>query len=196
PKGWEIKNLSEIAKIQIGPFGSQLHKEDYISGGIPLINPTHICNGKVEPDDDLTIAKNMYMSLPQYHLKAGDIVMGRRGEMGRCALITTNEDGWFCGTGSLYIRPHADVLFSKYLVQLLSGDAIKEHLLAASLGATMPNLNKTIIGNIKIPIPNDLTLKKYEKFEKIHISLIKNTTNSNENELFCSLSQKAFSGQL
>lgn len=33
PKGWEVASLDTLAKVQIGPFGSQLHKEDYISDG-------------------------------------------------------------------------------------------------------------------------------------------------------------------
>ncbi len=48
PKGFEVKKLSEqVDLIQIGPFGTQLHQEDYIENGIPLINPSHIKNGKI-----------------------------------------------------------------------------------------------------------------------------------------------------
>jgi len=36
-------SLSMLAEnIQIGPFGSLLHKFDYVVGGIPLVNPSHI----------------------------------------------------------------------------------------------------------------------------------------------------------
>lgn len=103
--GWKIEKLGDIAKIQIGPFGTQLHKEDYIEGGIPLINPTHIVGNGIRPSMNLTVSNDKYLELPEYHLKVGDIVMGRRGEMGRCAVITEKENGWVCGTGSLYIRP-------------------------------------------------------------------------------------------
>jgi type I restriction enzyme S subunit len=87
PKGWEKKALSEEAEIRIGPFGSLLHKEDYIIGGHALINPSHIVNGKITPDDKLTISDEKYDELSAYHLKKGDVVMGRRGEMGRCAVV-------------------------------------------------------------------------------------------------------------
>ena len=43
PQGWSWLSLSAIAvSIQIGPFGSLLHKADYQVGGTPLVNPTHI----------------------------------------------------------------------------------------------------------------------------------------------------------
>ncbi len=38
---------------------------------------------------------------------------------------------------------------------LLSGSAIKAYLEAELLGATMPNLNKGIVGGIKIPVPDE-----------------------------------------
>jgi len=39
-KKFEKKPLRDLVeKVQIGPFGSQLHQHDYISGGIPLVNP-------------------------------------------------------------------------------------------------------------------------------------------------------------
>ncbi len=101
--GWVEKKLGEVCeKIQIGPFGSQVHKEDYMETGIPIINPKHIKDFNLEPDEKISIEK--VNTLPQYKLKKGDIIMGRRGEMGRVALIDEISDGWFCGTGSLIIR--------------------------------------------------------------------------------------------
>ena len=87
--------------------------------------------------------------------------MGRRGEMGRCAVITEHEKEWLCGTGSLFIRPHNSGIFSDYLCKLLSGKAIKSHLESESQGATMLNLNKTIVGNINIPVPSKNALKMH-----------------------------------
>ncbi|GAA4084308.1 restriction endonuclease subunit S [Zhongshania borealis] len=195
-KGWEVKPLKEVARIQIGPFGTQLHKEDYIEGGIPLINPTHIVKGNIVPKSNLTIGLEKHASLPEYHLKAGDIVMGRRGEMGRCAIVGDKESGWMCGTGSLYIRPNKAGVFSEYLNKLLSSDAVKRHLESESQGATMANLNKTIVGNIEIPVPSDKVLSNFsdakEKHQKIKTNLIKFSDFS----LIESLSQKFFSGNL
>ena len=44
--GFTQKGLVEISEIvediRIGPFGTMLHKADYVSGGVPVINPQHI----------------------------------------------------------------------------------------------------------------------------------------------------------
>ena len=102
PHGYEKVILSELAEIKIGPFGSLLHKEDYIEGGHPLLNPSHIIDGKVAPDNKLSISDEKYNELSTYQLHVGDVVMGRRGEMGRCAVVL--DEGYLCGTGSLLIR--------------------------------------------------------------------------------------------
>ena len=104
-KCWKLIPLSDVAVIRIGPFGSLLHKEDYIQGGHALVNPSHIVDGTICPDPSLTVSDAKYQELSAYHLKIGDIVLGRRGEMGRCAVVTV--DGLLCGTGSMIVRPNA-----------------------------------------------------------------------------------------
>lgn len=158
PKGWKWVKLSEVCqKIQIGPFGSQLHEADYIKNGIPLLNPTHIKNGKIYPDMNLTISLKKKSELPNYSLEKDDIIMGRRGEMGRCALITLKENGWFCGTGSLYFRLNQKKILPKYLSILLGSQMIKSELLNQSKGTTMTNLNKKIVSELLIPLPQTLS---------------------------------------
>ncbi len=56
-EGWEEKKLKEIAQVRIGPFGSLLHKRDYISRGIPLVNPIHMIEGKIVANNDYTISE-------------------------------------------------------------------------------------------------------------------------------------------
>ncbi|CAH9057298.1 hypothetical protein PSEHALCIP103_01628 [Pseudoalteromonas haloplanktis] len=196
PKGWEVKSLKDIAKIQIGPFGTQLHKEDYIEGGIPLINPTHIVKGNIVPKTNLSVSNEKHATLSEYHLKVGDIIMGRRGEMGRCAIVNEKEAGWMCGTGSLYIRPNKAGVFSEYLNKLLSSQAIKNHLESESQGATMPNLNKNIVGNIQIPVPSDEVLDDFTRLKVKFLKLTETSQNFANEMIFESLSQKAFAGEL
>jgi type I restriction enzyme S subunit len=151
---YPIFNMVDLnIKIQIGPFGTQLHKEDYIDNGIPLINPMHIQNGKIIPNYSYSIRNEKMQSLPNYILKEGDVIMGRRGEMGRCGLVSKTEDGWFCGTGSLYFRPNTTKLNSKFLYYYLSSQPIKKYLELNAGGTTMANLNLKIVKEIPIKLP-------------------------------------------
>ena len=143
-----------IEKIQIGPFGTQLHKQDYIENGIPLINPMHIQDGKIVANYSYSIKEEKKNSLPNYILKTGDVIMGRRGEMGRCGLVTNKENGWFCGTGSLYFRPKSSVMNSTFLYYYLTSETVKKYLEENAGGTTMANLNLKIVGEIPICLPS------------------------------------------
>lgn len=198
-KGWPTHPLRELAsRIQIGPFGSQLHEEDYVEGGIPLVNPTHIQQGQIKPDWTLTVPHSKHAQLEQYHLSKGDLILGRRGEMGRCAVVSPDEDGWLCGTGSLFVRPNASVLSSRYLQAVISSPSMRRHLENVSQGVTMANLNKDIVGALPIALPP-------KEVQDIYFSRIGSVSGLIERhglsekaqqDLFASLQHRAFRGEL
>lgn len=153
-KGWPLVALGDVAEIRIGPFGTLLHKEDYIVGGHALVNPSHIISGKICPDEKLTISDKKYAELSAYHLAVGDVVLGRRGEMGRCAVVY--QDGLLCGTGSMVIRPN-EKMKPHFLQNIISSPAYKKIIEDKAVGVTMMNLNVPIVSSLIIPqLPIDM----------------------------------------
>lgn len=159
--GYEKVCLSELADIKIGPFGSLLHKEDYIKGGHPLLNPSHIIDGKVAPDNELSISDEKYKELSAYQLHVGDVVMGRRGEMGRCAVVL--DEGYICGTGSLMIRTKGDVT-ADYIQKVISFPSFKKTIEDMAVGQTMPNLNVPIVSSFQVIKPPIEVQNRYYAF--------------------------------
>lgn len=148
-KGWQIKPINEFSTVRIGPFGSLLHVSDYIENGFPLVNPAHINNGNIEPDLKLTLTDDKFAELEKYIMKKNDIVVGRRGEIGRCAVV--EKEGYLCGTGSMFIRVKQDYL-PVVLQRILSSKSIRKKLLNQSVGVTMKNLNSSTISNLEVPM--------------------------------------------
>ena len=146
-----VVEISEIVDdIRIGPFGTALHKADYISGGIPVINPQHISGLSINANTKVTISREKAAELASYRLEENDIIMGRRGEMGRVAPVTNAEAGWICGTGSIIFRlkPEYDAFF---YAQILSAPNIVHYLEDNATGTTMKNLNENIVKHIPVP---------------------------------------------
>lgn len=145
----EMENV--VDDIKIGPFGTMLHKEDYIVGGVPVINPQHIKYQRINPSKKVTISEQKAHELSSYRLQKNDIIMGRRGEMGRTAPISSIEDGWICGTGSIIFRlkPEFDALFYS---KILSSPNIIAYLEKSATGTTMKNLNEKIVKHIPVPM--------------------------------------------
>lgn len=165
----ELVEMSEIAEdIRIGPFGTMLHKSDYISDGVPVINPQHIKNLSIIPSRKITVSQEMAVELSSYRLRENDIIMGRRGEMGRAAAIIKSEAGWICGTGSLLFRlkPEYDASF---YAQILSSPDIVHYLEDHATGTTMKNLNEHIVKHIPVP-------KVTKQMQKIIVSRLAEET--------------------
>lgn len=157
----EIREI--VDDIRIGPFGTMLHKSDYISGGVPVINPQHIKSGKILLSASVTVSEEKARDLSAYRLQTNDIIMGRRGEMGRAAAITDVENGWLCGTGSIQFRlkPNFDAGF---YAQILSSPDVVHYLEEHATGTTMKNLNEDIVQYIPVPfvtaeMQRDITMK-------------------------------------
>lgn len=199
PKAWPVLSLRECtALIQIGPFGSLLHQEDYIEGGIPLVNPKHIQRGAVQTDASETICARKFAELESYHLRAGDVVMGRRGEMGRCAIVNEDSGPLLCGTGSLFIRPDNVHTTSLFLLFLLSSAAVKARLEQLSLGQTLPNLNSQIVEGLKVPSPPLMPQREFAARATAIRSVVvaQNEATTELDSLFASLQHRAFRGEL
>lgn len=151
-KEWEVKKLGEISSVKTGPFGSMLHKEDYISNGIPLVNPIHIKDYRVIADMDFTISDEKARELNAYILRKNDVIFARRGDIGRCAVISDKENGYLCGTGSLFVRFEQKVI-PQYIMYIIRSSSFIKELISKAKGATMLNLNSTTIAALGIPLP-------------------------------------------
>ena len=168
PESWKWVRFSDLMNaMSTGPFGSMLHKSDYVSKGIPLVNPANIVEGKIIPSEKMMVSADTAKRLESYTLYAGMIVIGRRGEMGRCAVVGDNENGWLCGTGSFFLTPSSS-LFVDYIQTLFSTHYAKTYLGGESVGTTMSNLNHKILSKLPVPLPPLAEQKRIvEKLEQL-----------------------------
>ena len=155
PTHWHVKRVRDIAdSLQTGPFGSQLHADDYTSNGMPVINPVNLVDGGLVPDWESTVDAAIRKRLQHHQLSGDDILFACRGEIGRCGLVTSQQEGWLCGTGCLRMRTKSGVAEALFLLYGFSTGGIRGWLEIESVGSTMQNLNTSIIGRIPVAIPD------------------------------------------
>ena len=103
-------------------------------------------------DMDFTISDEKAEELDKYILQTDDVIFARRGDIGRCAVVTEKENGYLCGTGSLFVRFVVEVA-STYIMFIIRSSSFTNELVSNAKGATMLNLNSSIIEGLKLPLP-------------------------------------------
>uniref|UniRef100_A0A832H4K4 Restriction endonuclease subunit S n=1 Tax=Oscillatoriales cyanobacterium SpSt-402 TaxID=2282168 RepID=A0A832H4K4_9CYAN len=154
PAHWDVAKLLYVSEsIQTGPFGSQLHADEYIEGGTPIVNPADIYEGELLLNPRTTVTDEVVERLSRHKLQLGDIVLGRRGEIGRAGLVKEENVDWLCGSGSMRIRLRREKLEPTYLLSQFSIPKVAGYLTLQSVGSTMDNLSGSIVGRLHVLLP-------------------------------------------
>ncbi|GAQ00106.1 restriction endonuclease subunit S [Leptolyngbya sp. NIES-2104] len=155
---WSVKTIGELCdlgngKVQTGPFGSQLHQSDYQAEGYPFVMPKDIVNGKIDESSIARVSISHVERLSKHKLSLGDIIYGRRGDIGRQALVRQENIGWLCGSGCLRISLGDAPIDSRFLHLYLKLPEVMAWVENQAIGATMPNLNTKILRSVPVRYP-------------------------------------------
>ena len=152
PQGWIDATVGDFASVQTGPFGSQLHNEDYVESGTPIITVEHM-DGKYIAHRNLPlVSQNDVDRLRKYDLHTGDIVFSRVGSVDRAVMVSQHEDGWLFSGRCLRVRPY-DPNTGSYFLWWFNQPVIRQLVTASAVGATMPSINTSILNSIRIVFP-------------------------------------------
>lgn len=162
-----IQPLREVADIQTGPFGSQLHKEDYVKSGTPIVTVEHLGNRTFTEQNLPKVSDSDKERLKKYILSTGDIVFSRVGSVDRCSYVDERHEGWMFSGRCLRVRPSQNVnpLFLYYYFCL---ESTRQFVRNIAVGATMPSINTTLLGEVPI---NILAIDEQQKITSILSSL-------------------------
>lgn len=157
---WRNATLGQVCKegggfIRTGPFGAQLHQHDYVDdpNGIPVVMPKDMSDGRVDKSTIARVDRETADRLSEHLLEPGDVVLARRGDVGRTAWVSEDDVPALCGTGSMRIHPGDGAIDPRYLRYVMRSAEVSEFLHGHAVGATMPNLNSDIVSRLPISVP-------------------------------------------
>ena len=148
-----MTQLKTIADIQTGPFGSQLHKEDYVETGTPIVTVEHLGNRVFTGQNLPRVSDSDKARLIKYTLSTGDIVFSRVGSVDRCSYVDKSHDGWMFSGRCLRVRP-TELVDSLYLYYYFCLEETKQFVRNIAVGATMPSINTKLLGEVEIALPD------------------------------------------
>ncbi len=178
---WRDTTLGQVCDevegvIQTGPFGSQLHESDYLPTGIPVVMPKDIIEGRIATESVARVSPEHVERLSKHKLRSGDIVYGRRGDIGRQALIRHDQEGWLCGTGCLRISLGEAVVSPVFLHYYLRQQDVIGWISNQAVGVTMPNLNTAILRSVPVRFPIPAVQRQIADILSAYDDLIENNT--------------------
>ena len=154
-----------------------VHKSDYVTAnGVPIVNPANIVNGTISSKNIMYISKDKSIELERYKLEVNDIVLARRGDLAKCTIVGNEQVDFICGTGSFFL--HLISVLPQYFQLVYMSSYVQIILTTECVGATMNNLNQSVLSQILFPLPPLAEQKRVVARTKYMLSII--TTLDNE----------------
>lgn len=112
--------------------------------------PKDLLDFRISISSIARIPETLADKLGRHRMTPGDIVYGRRGDIGRRAYIGKRQTGWFCGTGCLRFRPNPLAISPLYLFDTLGAPEALGIIMNRAKGSTMPNLSAGALKSVPI----------------------------------------------
>lgn len=153
------RTLGEVCRssggsVQTGPFGSQLHAEDYKTEGTPIITVEHLGEGRIFHQNLPLVGEADRVRLQRYSLRTGDLVFSRVGAIDRCALVRDPENGWLFSGRLLRVRAASEDVNPAYLSLYLNAERARRWIRNHAVGSTMACLNTKILSGTPVLLPS------------------------------------------
>jgi type I restriction enzyme, S subunit len=195
PRGWEKVSVGDLYEVQLGKM---LDKKQYTGKNLkPYLRNINVQWGEFNLQD----IKEMDFSISEFEkfrLRRGDILVCEGGEVGRCA-IWNEEIKDCCYQKALHrLRPLNDRIDSDYFIYFMRIAAQQGLLVRDTAQVTIAHLTAERFREIKILIPPREHQHTFSQLvKKIEsIKLFQRNYEEELDNLFQSLMQKAFKGEL
>lgn len=200
PKGWETSTLDKLVN---GKFqnGAYFPKEQYSVKGVEMVHMSDAFYDYV-PRGSMKRVMADYADLKKYNVNHKDLLISRRSlnyeGAAKPSLIEESEEPLLFESSLIRITPNSKLMNKLYLFAYLSNELVKEHKIRKYVtGATIKGISQKNLETVEILVP---PMELQQSYADIFIKVEKLKSELNEillsRDMFESLSQKAFSGQL
>lgn len=198
PKGWQYKELRELCNIT---SSKRIFMNEYVKEGIPFYRGKEI----IEKSKGSLISTELYISIDKYNeIKdkfsvpvKGDILLTSVGTLG-IPYKVDYEKFYFKDGNLTWFKDYIQNEYSNYIYLWLLSNEGQSSLESITIGSTQKALTIASLKKLKLMIPNDLLLKKFESviskvIDKIYLN---NTEKENLIKIRDNLLSKLMSGRI
>ena len=180
----KLGQLSRQGKldIQTGPFGTVLQASSYVKSGTPLINPVNMLKHRLYVEEGPFLDDNECNRLSRYKMRVGDILIGRKGDVGRAVLVVPEYEGYIVGSDIIRLRLINSEIIPEYFYYFMLAPHTRKWITRHASGTTMPGINEKLLNSIDMPIPTpnqqSKIIEAIQKMNRIEDALLNGITAS------------------
>ncbi len=185
--------------IRTGPFGSQLLHSEFVESGIPVLGIDNVVTNRFRWAERRYISNAKYQELRRYRVFPGDVMITIMGTTGRVCIAPPDLPECISTKHLCTITLDRQRLLPEYLwASLLWDPAVRAQAGREGKGAIMEGWNMGIVRGLMIKLPTIAQQATFaalvQKSEALRTKL--QVAELQADELFASLAQRAFRGQL
>ena len=153
----ELGNMVADKKFAIvdGPFGTQLHSDEYVDKGIPVVRVSNLdYDAKFSTKDLVFISEKKYKDLERSSVLPGDVIVAKTGAtIGKLGIFPAQYDKGIVASSCIKLSLNATRALPEFVAYLLSSSEGQNQILSFAAGATRNTINIQPFSKIKIPLP-------------------------------------------
>ena len=155
----ELTRRGEL-DIQTGPFGTVLQASSYVKRGTPIVNPVNMRGRSLHVEDGPFLDQDECNRLSRYKMNVGDILIGRKGDVGRAVLVVPEYEGYIVGSDLIRLRLINSRVLPDYLYHFMLSPHTRSWIARHASGTTMLGINEKLINRITMSVPDLKTQKE------------------------------------
>lgn len=146
------KKVGEVCEVGDGNHSSKYPRSDeMVNHGVSFIRGTNIVNGTISNEDMKYITAEKHQELRKGHLKAYDVLIANRGEIGKIAYVPKHFAGSNLNSQLAWLRANPTIILPRYLFFVLNTSFIQSSI--SGEGGALQQLTIKNIKLIQIPVP-------------------------------------------
>ncbi len=156
---WRTATVEDVAeKVAMGPFGSSIKVETFVSEGVPIISGQHLRGTRVDDGPGFNFITDEHAQrLSNANVQRGDIVLTHRGTIGQVACIPEDSrfDRYVVSQSQFYVRCDRSKAIPEFIALYFRSPEGQHQLLANASQVGVPSIAQpvTYLRTIEIPLP-------------------------------------------
>ena len=127
--------------ISDGNYSSKYPRsEEFVKEGIPFIRGNNMVDGDISDDEMYYITPEKHAILLKGHVKAGDVLITTRGNIGQVAIVPERHEDSNINAQIVLLRTNSKSLYNRYLLWALQSHRANEQYIALQTGTALKQL--------------------------------------------------------